>query len=639
MTPRVARLVLAFGLAVVGACARAPSDGGATGADGATSSGAGGDAGAGGGGGATNGSGGATVSGPSATAASGSSGCSPGATRECYSGPPETRDVSVCKAGLQTCLPDGSDYGPCEGETLPALETCLTPIDDDCDGKINEAGEGCECKPNATFYCYDGPSKTENVGLCIGGLRTCSKDGTAWGPCIGQTLPKAEDCSTPDDEDCDGATPPCPLGWLVTSGDAKSQMVHDLALDADGNTVLVGQFDGTIAFGTTTLTSAGLGDAFVAKLDPTGKPLWAFRYGDAAETQAAQAVALDAQGNVFVTGYFRNTIEFGASVLTSAGGADVFVAKLSGNSGTTLWATRFGNVSDDQLGLALTVDAVGNPFVAGTFAGTLTFTQNITSAGLQDGFVARLDGATGTPAWGTRFGGTDYDVARGVALDESGGVIVVGDFLGAFSIGASNLASAGATDVLVARFDANTGNPIVAKRFGGAGHDSARSVAIAAGAGPVLTGEFEEAIDFGGAALTSAGGTDVFVAELDVAGKHVQSRRFGGFGDESARRLALDGKKNLLLGGFTTGTVDFGAGPVSSAGGRDILLTKLDAKLNALWTRRFGDASFYQQATAVAYGPKGEVRCGGFFAGTVDFGTGPTMSAGGTDAFVLAFPP
>ncbi|MCC6556610.1 MAG: hypothetical protein IT372_26925 [Polyangiaceae bacterium] len=130
--------------------------------------------------------------------------CSPGATRSCYTGPEGTRDVGACAAGTQVCAPDGSGYGPCEGEVLPGAESCAAEADDDCDGEVNE---GCVCAPFATAPCYSGPAGTEGVGPCHAGVETCAADGMSWGPCEGEALPApAEDVSTPDDDDCSGTT-------------------------------------------------------------------------------------------------------------------------------------------------------------------------------------------------------------------------------------------------------------------------------------------------------------------------------------------------------------------------------------------------------------------------------------------------
>src|SRR4030095_11742180 len=60
--------------------------------------------------------------------------CTPGSSAECYSGPPSTKNVGICVAGTQQCNPEGTGYGPCNGEVLPQSEDCNTTSDEDCDG-------------------------------------------------------------------------------------------------------------------------------------------------------------------------------------------------------------------------------------------------------------------------------------------------------------------------------------------------------------------------------------------------------------------------------------------------------------------------------------------------------------------------
>jgi hypothetical protein len=130
--------------------------------------------------------------------------CEPGEIADCYSGPLGTLGVGICSGGTQTCLTDGTGFGACAGEVLPASETCNTSGDDDCDGSVNEEGMGCVCVPGSSAPCYSGPPGTAGVGSCTAGLQTCDASGLAYGPCVGEVIPAAEDCDTPADENCDG---------------------------------------------------------------------------------------------------------------------------------------------------------------------------------------------------------------------------------------------------------------------------------------------------------------------------------------------------------------------------------------------------------------------------------------------------
>ena len=106
--------------------------------------------------------------------------CASGSTEACYDGPSGTQGVGACKAGLKTCLMDGSGYGPCVGEVTPIAESCATAADDDCDGQANEPDAGCVCTPGATQTCYDGPAGTVGVGICVAGQKTCASDGKSF---------------------------------------------------------------------------------------------------------------------------------------------------------------------------------------------------------------------------------------------------------------------------------------------------------------------------------------------------------------------------------------------------------------------------------------------------------------------------
>lgn len=123
----------------------------------------------------------------------------------CYTGSPETKGKGICVEGIQKCK-DGLPSGACEGEVLPGTESCLSILDEDCDGLVNEEGEGCSCVPSETTKCYSGPASSQGIGACHAGTQACNADGLGYGPCIDEQTPAAETCfGGLTDEDCDGA--------------------------------------------------------------------------------------------------------------------------------------------------------------------------------------------------------------------------------------------------------------------------------------------------------------------------------------------------------------------------------------------------------------------------------------------------
>jgi hypothetical protein len=176
--------------------------------------------------------------------------CAPGATQSCYDGPVGTEGVGICTGGTQTCAADGMSWGTCMGQVLPAAETCSTPLDDDCNGMVNEGGLDCACVPDSVAPCYSGPANTENVGPCKGGMQVCDVQGTSYGPCMGEVVPQPETCNTPIDDNCNGTLNEggsgcvCPPNAMVPcySGPTGTQGVGNckagLALCNDQGTLL-----------------------------------------------------------------------------------------------------------------------------------------------------------------------------------------------------------------------------------------------------------------------------------------------------------------------------------------------------------------------------------------------------------------
>jgi hypothetical protein len=497
------------------------------------------------------------------------------------------------------------------------------------------------CSPGATASCYDGPSGTEGVGICKGGIETCATDGSGWGPCVGEVLPQTGNCASGMDGACNGGPAVCKgtTLWAERFGDGADQQGNGIAADAAGNVLVTGWVGGSANFGKENLTAAGAHDVFVAKLDPSGAYIWAHLFGDA-NNQEGNSVALDAAGNVLVTGVVAGTIDFGQGPQSCPMGDCIFVAKL-GPTGAPLWGKVFGQTGHGA-GAAIAADGKGNVFVTGSVNGAVDFGGGaLVSAGGDDIFVLALD-PSGAFAWAKLFGDASGQKGSSVAVDAAGDLFVTGSAAGTVNFGAGGLISEGATSIFVAKFDP-TGAPLWSKLFGAGGNPGNVGTGIAADASgnAVVTGWVSGSADFGGGSLTSAGAIDIFVAKFDPDGAPIWSHLFGGPGSQLGWSLAVDPASNVVVTGYFSGAVDFGGGTgeIVSAGLDDIFVAKFKPDGTALWSKRFGDPGS-QAGFGVATDASSNVCVTGKMLGTVDFGIPPPLaSMGGEDIFVTKLSP
>ncbi|WP_437626037.1 hypothetical protein [Sorangium sp. So ce1151] len=357
------------------------------------------------------------------------------------------------------------------------------------------------------------------------------------------------------------------------------------------------------------------------------------RFG-AFDPQIVNALATDGNEGLLVAGEFSGTLEFGGEPRTSAGGRDGYIARLDAE-GRELWLQPLGGLGF-QAATSVAASATGRIVVAGRFSGALVIGKDrLESAGGSDVFVASFD-ADGTPLWSKRFGDGFDQQPRAVAMDERGNAVVVGDFAGTIDLGGEPLQSAGGLDVFVASLDA-LGEHRWSKRFGDAGLQRARAVAVDGADNVVVGGEFAGTLDLGGGPRTAGEREAVFVAKLDPKGEHRYSRVIGEHG-ASLGQLLVDGTGDVLVVGGFRGEAALAGEPVTSAGEDDVFVAKLDPEGGYRWSHRFGGAG-PDRATGVAVDRDRQAFVTGAFTGDVQFGEKQLEGGEGTDVFVTKLSP
>lgn len=317
------------------------------------------------------------------------------------------------------------------------------------------------------------------------------------------------------------------LLWAKRMGGIGRDEAYDVTTDAAGNIYVTGLFQNNVTIGTTTLTSRGDFDAFTAKLDANGNPVWANGAGGGASDQA-WSISVDGN-NVFITGYFDGIAQFdGANGIlerTTAGGFDVFVAGIDATTGKVSWVNSGGGVGSDYGHKILAERGTGASYVTGRFFGTATFNgSNGTKADListnssDDVYLVKY-GANGEVVWAKSAGSTQSDFGNALAIDNGGDVYVVGQFQGSFNWTGGvdpnfQLTAKGNYDLFVARYRSSDGTPTFVKGFGTSSLDVATGISMSANSAYV-TGYYTGTIKFdNNPQLSSPGLTDVFVAKL-----------------------------------------------------------------------------------------------------------------------------
>ncbi len=404
-----------------------------------------------------------------------------------------------------------------------------------------------------------------------------------------------------------------------------------------------------------TLTSAGSNpDCYVTKFDALGNFIWAINIG-ASGSEYGKAIKLDANGDILIAGCFQGTVDFdpGAGVInaTATGGTDMFILRLDAG-GNFIWVKDIGSSYTDPK--SLTIDNSGNILTTGVFSGTSDFDPgagitSLTGQGNNDIFVLKLT-STGNFVWAKAIGESGYDNGESITVDVTGSCYVTGYFQNTadFDPGAGmySLTAAGGDEIFIFKLDAS-GNFAWAKRIGNTGSDLGRSITSDASNNIYLTGFFTGTTDFDPDAgvfnLVPGAALDAFILKLNSSGNLVWAKctNSGGSACEGLS-IQLDIQGNVYTTGIFQNVTDFDPSAntttLTSNGSSDIYILKLDPLGNFLWVRGFGNQNFEAAYSIAVYNTNSVYTTGGY-TGTVDFDPNGTVfnqtSIGGSqDIFI-----
>ncbi|NBG65330.1 ligand-binding sensor domain-containing protein, partial [Acidiluteibacter ferrifornacis] len=371
--------------------------------------------------------------------------------------------------------------------------------------------------------------------------------------------------------------------WAINMGGDRSDQANALSVDAFGNIYITGFYQISADFDpsssshvlTAQVGSGGTSafyNAFLAKYDSNGNLVWVNNLGGD-KYDNSHSIALDAIGNVYITGEFVGLANFDPSSSHSniydTGGGNAFLAKYDSN-GQNKWAISLGgNYSD--VGKVVSIDNAGYIYLTGYFHGIADFdpsgsnTNLISSIKLngfpsQDIFLAKYD-SNGNIIWAKSMGGIDDDESRDLVIDNQGNTYMTGHFKGIADFDPSsntkNLTSLGYMDVFLSKYD-NNGNLLWANSFGNPySNDIASSIALDSSGNITIAGSFYGTVDFdfsnNSAIITSAGNNDAFISKYSPNGNYLEAFSLGGMGNEYIYSLVMDKSNNINIVGYFNG--------------------------------------------------------------------------------------
>jgi hypothetical protein len=357
--------------------------------------------------------------------------------------------------------------------------------------------------------------------------------------------------------------------------------------------------------------------------------------GGGPEYDIGYCTAVDDQGNVFVAGEFMGTVSYGTTTFTSRGNSDIVVGKLNANH-EWVWARQAGGTGVDRA-LGIATDHSGNVYVTGCFTGTATFaTTDLTSNGGKDIYVAKLDSG-GFLQWGTQAGSTADDMGNAIAVNDSNNVYVTGTCSENAQFDIYSLAGFGNSDIFVAKLN-NGGNWLWTRGAGGASYDYGEAIAVDNAGNSYVTGYFQDTATFGITNLTSNGGADMFIAKLNTMGGLLGAFSAGGTSSDRGTGIALDAQENIYITGSYWASIAFGPYVLTSSGLEDFFVVKMNSGAIYMWARSAGGEG-YDAGCEITADHDGNTYVTGNFQGIATFATTTLTSWGNSDAFVAKLDP
>lgn len=462
---------------------------------------------------------------------------------------------------------------------------------------------------------------------------------------------------------CSTFSQPVPVEWINQTGGSGAVIGRFVYSDLFGNVYTCGNYSGQIDLdpGSADLYAVSNGDEdlFIQKFDGSGNLLWALSLGGEGEDRAA-CISTDYSGNILVTGFFADSVNFDPSIpanyTVAAGDRDIFVLKLD-EDGNFMFVKTMGGTTGSAEGTSIVTDESDAIYITGYFLGSVDFDPGISTSFLtpsygSDIFILKLD-ASGELVWVKQPAGTTDEKGLSIALDSNNDILITG-----------NLGNNGSCD-----FDPGPGSQIYTASGGNAGFllkldndgifiwaksldcsiaSHPYSLTIDSNNSTIVTGYFSGTLynqpGSSIAHLPATGPQNGFVQKFDTNGNLVWMKKIAGTGAITLYSVSVGPSDAIYLTGSFYNTIDFDPGVAennyTTTEGCDVFVEKLNQDGEFDWVQTVGVWDYNLASFAGATNEAGELFLLSIFRDTVSSNPllGPDFIAdGSTDMLLLKF--
>lgn len=407
--------------------------------------------------------------------------------------------------------------------------------------------------------------------------------------------------------------------WGNAIGSKSNEYATAIAVDNNNDVIIAGDLSDTIYFNPATGNPYEYGvaapDMFIAKYSSTGSCLWSIKVEAVKNPPMPMYVedlAVDANNNVYVTGFFAGTADFDPSSnsdsVSAVGTFSAFVAKYS-STGAYQWAFSIGGPIVD-FGRSIAIDNNGDVIIGGYVFFTADFdpspsgTYNLSTYGNSPDMYLAKYSSSGALIWAGHAGShSTMDEISEISIDNANNIYVTGTFgdTANFDLqgGTYDVVSTGSQDAFVAKYNAN-GVLQWVKSYGGSGNDAGTGIEVDNAGNIFASGYIADtttfSTTFGNEIINTKGSDDCVLIKYDNNGNAKWVTSFGGIDEDRPTNISLDSNSNIYLGGYFSADIDFLSPKISaltktSAGMKDGFVASFDSAGAYAWGRIMGGAS------------------------------------------------